>query len=420
MDGMIFQSAFSLAHATLPHISSAEQSRGSDVEQSQHIAGSLASFICHVAFLERKLRAQESVFVDAYSSLSKSRVRIGAGTSFRVERAEWKPRNVTDTAASAVLQRGRYIAVKVVKTDAASSLGYVLYPQSPFHELNLQRGHDQQGNWRNVLLEIRALLHPPLRYHPNIVTVLGLGWASSTEAHSVYPQLLMEFTPIGSFQALQDSSPPLAFCIKQKLCYDVGKGLLILHACGIVHGDLKHENVLVFPNRSEKKDELPFIAKIADFGGSVVDTAREKIHLLLTGTPAFAAPEASMGLCASCIKQTDVYSFGLLVWRAFIDSRISKIVPGFDKDAEELAKIELQHLKATDGLISKASDSVRSYATEHNVSSDSAELILLVLSVTVKANLEDRQLVKAQLALRGVKWVFTVPRLHFVPKINRL
>src|ERR1700712_1565996 len=100
--------------------------------------------------------------------------------------------------------------------------------------------------WRDILFEIRTLLHEPLRYHPNIIRLLEFRWDSASQTGSPFPALVLEYAEFGTLSHLQlSTTSPLQFCIKQKLCYDIGRGLSILHACGVVHGDLKHENVLI-------------------------------------------------------------------------------------------------------------------------------------------------------------------------------
>lgn len=117
-------------------------------------------------------------------------------------------------------------------------------------------------------------MHEYLRYHPNIVRLLGFSWASdwNSSTGAMYPMLVMEYARFGSLQSLQALTEPLSFAVKQKLCHDVARGLSILHACGIIHGDLKHENVLVFDNPYDEPPGQPYLAKLADFGGAVMDT----------------------------------------------------------------------------------------------------------------------------------------------------
>ncbi|OJD23113.1 hypothetical protein ACJ73_05532 [Blastomyces percursus] len=177
----------------------------------------------------KALRTDDSIFVDDNNGIKAlSRQKIGSGTSFIVERAEWiAGAQKCDVSLSRRFSKwGKYIAVGSVRG----------------------RPDSNRNNWSDVPLELRALLHKPLRYHPNIVHLLGFGWGSSAESDSTYPKVIIEYATFGSFCDLQVYTPPLPFAIKQKLCHDIARGLAILHACGIFHGDLKHENVLIFAN----------------------------------------------------------------------------------------------------------------------------------------------------------------------------
>ncbi|KFY69606.1 hypothetical protein V496_00100 [Pseudogymnoascus sp. VKM F-4515 (FW-2607)] len=73
---------------------------------------------------------------------------------------------------------------------------------------------------------------------------------------------------------------------------DVSSGLSALHACGIVHGDLKFENILIF-----KQADGTFLAKVSDFG-----LASEALESY-----------ASVSLESLC--KVDVFAFGLLFAR---------------------------------------------------------------------------------------------------------
>ena len=57
----------------------------------------------------------------------------------------------------------------------------------------------------------------------------------------------------------------LDYGLKHLLCLDIARGLSALHQAGLVHGDLKAENVLVCSSPSRR-----YLAKISDFGFSVM------------------------------------------------------------------------------------------------------------------------------------------------------
>jgi len=254
------------------------------------------------------------------------------------------------------------------------------------------------------LFELRALLHEPLRYHPNLVRLLGIQWGLSALSDSCYPVLIMEYASFGTLDALQGSVEPLSFGVKQKLCYDVGRGLSALHSSGIVHGDIKHENVLVFPSRDPVLG-LPYTAKLGDFGGAVMDMTPEDFRRVETWTWPFQAPEVTDGraLTRPEMMSTDVYSFGLLVWRTFTDGHGFVSLPGAAQDAPDQDKRGLTAQKATEDFTLTALTDVRRYANTRGISDACLDVISFSIFHTLRRSAADRDLTKAQLALRGIR-----------------
>jgi serine/threonine protein kinase len=272
-----------------------------------------------------------------------------------------------------------------------------------------------QVDWKEILFELRALLHEPIRYHPNIVRLLGIQWGLSPISESTFPVLIMEYASFGTLKTLQSSSTSLPLPVKQKLCYDVGRGLSALHSSGIVHGDMKHENVLIFPferrgsnksrNTAHTPYNMPYTAKLADFGGTVMDIQAGETRRLDTWTWPFQAPEVNDNrlLNRDGMVLTDVYSFGLLVWRAFEDGDGFVSIPGASQSAPDEEKRDLSSKKATEELTELALNSVESFATSHEVSQKFVDIFNYTIYHTVRPIPKDRDLTRALAALRGIK-----------------
>jgi serine/threonine protein kinase len=192
--------------------------------------------------------------------------------------------------------------------------------------------------------------------------------------------------------------------VKKKLCHDVSKGLVILHACGITHGDLKHENVLVFRNKVENA-EVKYTAKLADFGGSAMDFQEgERRFLPSGGTPPFDAPESHRGLDGEGLKNTDVYSLGILVWRTILDGKNPFKITALSS----LTLEQIQQLKAIDALLPIAVHCIRDDEAMQ-LTNDEKDIIDFVFNNTLKMIPENRSLRNTTAALQ-VHWrVFGTP-----------
>ena len=115
--------------------------------------------------------------------------------------------------------------------------------------------------------------------------------------------ILTKFIPGGSlYSNLHESETPLTPTQLTIIAYGIASGMKFLHDSGIIHRDLKTQNILLYPNK------LPVIC---DFGSSrqiesgVVMTGQ-------VGTPQYMAPEflTSQSYNASI----DVYSYGVILW----------------------------------------------------------------------------------------------------------
>ena len=144
-----------------------------------------------------------------------------------------------------------------------------------------------------------ALVLGQLR-HPNIVEVYDAGRSGP------WGYILMEFVAGPNLrEVLGNSSLPLTDVVR--IATAVGRALQFAHEHGVVHGDVKPENVLL----NSKGD-----VKLVDFGLSnqfvpLSNTAEEAPHIL--GTSHYMAPEQKM-LPESTDHRIDVYALGVMIY----------------------------------------------------------------------------------------------------------
>jgi serine/threonine protein kinase len=142
---------------------------------------------------------------------------------------------------------------------------------------------------------ITARLH-----HPNAVQVFDV--VDGTDG----PCLIMEYVPSRSLQAIVDEDGPLRPVEAARIGTQVAAALAAAHRAGIVHRDVKPGNVLIAEDGS---------AKITDFGISHAfgDSTLTSTGML-TGTPAYLAPEVARGNASDFAS--DVYSLGATLYLA--------------------------------------------------------------------------------------------------------
>jgi serine/threonine-protein kinase len=139
--------------------------------------------------------------------------------------------------------------------------------------------------------------------HDNIVRVLHVGsWRGKY-------YLVMELLRGGSFrELLRKDDPPEALLA---VLGDVARGLAFAHDSGVIHRDVKPENILL--TRSRK-------AKVADFGlARADDLTTLTTDGRVLGTPIYMSPEQARGQRATAAS--DVYAVGMLIFEVAAGER---------------------------------------------------------------------------------------------------
>ena len=143
--------------------------------------------------------------------------------------------------------------------------------------------------------------------HPNLIKVLDAGADGDGR-----PWLAMELMDRASLAARLSASRPIPPAEVARIYVQLRAALAYCHAKGIVHGDVKAENVLFAADGT---------VKLADFGIARIlraDTRRELGISTATmegnlGTPYVRAPECRHGEKATAAA--DVYAFGVLLYK---------------------------------------------------------------------------------------------------------
>ncbi|MCU7551424.1 serine/threonine protein kinase [Chitinophagaceae bacterium LB-8] len=192
--------------------------------------------------------------------------------------------------------------------------------------------HPQEGsNKYNIINEIRRAI---VLSHPNIVKYFGVESLVNRDVHGMEEEIqigVMEYVQEGQMKEFL-LRQPLLHSELAELLVGVLEGLKYLHSQGIIHRDIKPQNILL---GRDKQDKL--IAKIADFGISKnVDSSHTSSSLLL-GTVEYMAPEQfnpeRYGIGKRVSYNVDIWAFGvtayaLLCGRPLFGARSGETSPG--------------------------------------------------------------------------------------------
>jgi len=142
--------------------------------------------------------------------------------------------------------------------------------------------------------------------HPNVAAVFDYGEADKI----VY--LVMEFVDGEPLSTILEREGALDPRRAVDLARQIADGLGAAHELGLVHRDLKPDNVIVARSRNQR--EIP---KVVDFGIAKAVTGMDQEGLtrsgLVIGTPEYMAPEQLLGDPVDA--RADVYSLGCILYQ---------------------------------------------------------------------------------------------------------
>ncbi|MES2524451.1 MAG: protein kinase [Gemmatimonadota bacterium] len=144
--------------------------------------------------------------------------------------------------------------------------------------------------------------------HPNIVTVYAVKRLSDGGL-----ALVMQLVPGRTLKETITTKGAFPPAIAERVIRDVASALAYAHAHGVVHRDVKPENIFL--------DAATGRAMLSDFG--IAHSSEFDSRLTMTGTaigtPAYMSPEQIDGKPAD--PRSDVYSLGLVAWEMLTGER---------------------------------------------------------------------------------------------------
>jgi serine/threonine protein kinase len=165
--------------------------------------------------------------------------------------------------------------------------------------------------------------------HANIVDIFETGTLEDGRLYIVMERL--DGRPLGAVAMEGKLRADQVIAILLQIC----DALIAAHAAGVVHRDLKLDNVFLIENPDEPSNPR---VKVLDWGiaKEVANDVRQTVDGQLVGTPQYLSPEQARGLDVG--PPSDVYSLGVMAYELFLEQ--------LPFEAETAAEVMTMHLRA--------------------------------------------------------------------------
>ena len=180
-------------------------------------------------------------------------------------------------------------------------------------------------NGERMLLEAKVVNQVG---HPHIVDIFETGTLADGR-----PYIVMERLDGQALSTRADAGkllPDLVITILLQVC----DALIAAHAAGVIHRDLKLDNVFLVDHPEDPS--VPKV-KLLDWGIAklIHHDVKHTVEGQLVGTPQYLSPEQARGLAVT--PQTDVYSLGVMAYELFLEQ--------LPFEAETAAEVMAMHLR---------------------------------------------------------------------------
>ena len=192
---------------------------------------------------------------------------------------------------------GRYELKHVVGSGGMSTV-HCAFDTLLERNVALKILHDQYGEDEEYVERFRREARAVAQLsHPNIVTVIDRGEEDGKQF------IVFELVDGDNLKELVERGGPLPVRRVLELGLEVGRALAFAHAQGLVHRDVKPQNVLLNGDGRAKVTDFGIVRSLDAVGHTETGT--------VLGTSHYIAPEQARGEPVDA--QTDVYSFGVVL-----------------------------------------------------------------------------------------------------------
>ena len=148
--------------------------------------------------------------------------------------------------------------------------------------------------------------------HPNIISFQGIEHTKNARF------LVMDYCESGTLRNFMQSDD-FNLIHGLKFITDILAGLEHAHNRGVIHCDIKPENILISATSTS------YLARISDFGLARVRQELSTDKIICTGSPAYMAPERFYGKSSPA---SDLYAVGVMLYELVLGFRPFSGMPG--------------------------------------------------------------------------------------------
>src|SRR5688572_1225459 len=148
--------------------------------------------------------------------------------------------------------------------------------------------------------------------HPNVMRVLDFGVEPDGLVY-----IVMEFLSGRTLQSLLDEERRLPPDRAVEIMVQVCAALSVAHDHGIIHRDIKPDNIMLVPSRNDEGGTFELV-KVCDFGIAALqnpcadESELDVAEAVIAGTPEYMSPEQARG--TEIDARSDVYAAGICLY----------------------------------------------------------------------------------------------------------